>query len=55
MLDDRVSVPLLGLWQGGENSFEPVELDDESRKYIYVRIKNVIKTYKKETGEESVS
>ena len=45
---ERVSLPLLGLWSGGDKPFTPVDLDKESRRFIHVRAKNVIKSYNKD-------
>ena len=34
--------PLFHIWKGGDNPFDTVELDRESRKYIHVRLNNVV-------------
>ena len=41
-----ISKPLLELWKGGDGDpFQTLELDRESRKYIHVRVNNIVKTY----------
>ena len=43
--------PIFTILEGGsENPFQTVELDKESRKYIHVRVNNIVKTYD-EDGE----
>ena len=38
--------PIFTILEGGsENPFQTVELDEESRKYIHVRVNNIVKTY----------
>ena len=48
-----MSKPILEIWRGGEDPFDTVELDRESRKYIHVRIDFITKTYDPVTGEET--
>ena len=48
VIDEKVSKPMLGLWEGGMSPFGAVKLDRESRKYIHVRVNNIVKTYDKE-------
>jgi len=41
-----IGKPLFEMWKGGEGDpFQTIQLDRESRKYIHVRVNNVIKTY----------
>ena len=40
-----MSLPLLGIFSGGDKPFDAVDFNEESRKYFHVRVKNVIKTY----------
>ena len=49
-----VSKPMLGFWDGGISPFSAVTLDRESRKYIHVRVNNIVKTYDKD-GEQTVT
>lgn len=45
-LSPQLSTPLFGLWEGGdENPFGAVALDRESRRYISVRSRHIIKEY----------
>jgi len=38
--------PIFTILEGGsEDPFQTVELNEESRKYIHVRVNNIIKTY----------
>ena len=49
---EHTSIPILAVLEGGsENPFNQVNLE-ESRKYLNVRIRNVIKTYDS-NGEET--
>ena len=45
-INEYLSKPLFGMWEGGsDNPFGAVELDRESKKYINVRSRHIVKEY----------
>ena len=46
--------PILEIWKGGEGDpFQSIELNRDSRRYLHVRINNIVKTYDNITKEQT--
>ena len=50
-----VSKPMLSIWQGGDDPYKPVPLDYDSKRYIRVRLNNIIKTYDEDGVENQTT
>jgi len=43
---NEMSKPIFTILEGGsEGPFNTIELNEESRKYIHIRVNNIVKTY----------